>query len=206
VVIGASVWALTIVAGLVLLWNHASAPAAAGQSPQRWPETVRVGRAHDRATLVMAAHPQCPCTRASLEELNALMARVSGRIEAHVLFYKPADAPTSWERTDLWRLAAAIPDVHPIQDTDGVEAARFGALASGHVIVYDADGALLFSGGITGSRGHAGDNAGRTAITALVQGHTSARSRTPVFGCALGNDARTPRPRGPATPSAGGSL
>jgi hypothetical protein len=203
VVIGAGVWALTIAAGLVLLWNHASAPAAAGESPQRWPVTARVGRAHHRATLVMAAHPQCPCTRASLEELNALMARVAGRVEAHVLFYKPADAPDNWERTDLWRLAAAIPGVHAIQDADGVEAARFGALASGHVIVYDADGALLFSGGITGSRGHVGDNAGRTAITALVQGHASMRSRTPVFGCALANHTRTPRRSGPA---AGGAL
>ena len=50
---------------------------------------------------------------------------------------------------------------------------------------YDARGALLFSGGITGARGHAGDNAGRRAIVALLN-RSPARSRaTNVFGCSL---------------------
>ena len=45
---------------------------------------------------------------------------------------------------------------------------------SGQVVVYDAKGALLFSGGITAARGHMGDNAGRDRITALLRGDTAA--------------------------------
>ena len=41
------------------------------------------------------------------------------------------------------------------------------------------------SGGITGSRGHAGDNAGRTAILALLHRETSGRDGSFVFGCSL---------------------
>ena len=63
----------------------------------------------------------------------------------------------------------------------------FGALASGQTMFYDADGTLQFSGGITASRGHSGDNAGRSTITALLFNGKSAVRSTPVFGCYLGN-------------------
>ena len=137
----------------------------------------------------MAAHPHCPCTRASIGELNALMARTGGTLEAIVLFERPDAMPDGWERSDLWESAAAIPGVRAVRDVNGVEAARFGALASGQTMVYGADGALLFSGGITGARGHMGDNAGRSAIVALAHGDVPAVSRTPVFGCALAGAA-----------------
>jgi hypothetical protein len=52
-------------------------------------------------------------------------------------------------------------------------------------MLYDVNGRLLFSGGITGSRGHAGDNAGRTAILALLHREASGRNDTFVFGCSL---------------------
>jgi hypothetical protein len=45
----------------------------------------------------------------------------------------------------------------------------------------------MFAGGITESRGHSGDNAGRSAITAMVLGETlpKAAGHTPVYGCPL---------------------
>jgi hypothetical protein len=70
-----------------------------------------------------------------------------------------------------------------------VEAGRFGAETSGHTLLYGADGRLLFSGGITASRGHAGENAGESAIIALVNHQTPLRSQTLVFGCSLTNHA-----------------
>ena len=51
-----------------------------------------------------------------------------------------------------------------LRDDDGAEARRFGAETSGQTLLYDARGALAFSGGITGARGHAGDNAGRASL------------------------------------------
>jgi hypothetical protein len=44
---------------------------------------------------------------------------------------------------------------------------------------------LIFSGGLTGSRGHAGDNAGRASVIALLDHGTPSRRSTSVFGCSL---------------------
>ena len=65
---------------------------------------------------------------------------------------------------------------------------RFGAETSGYVLLYDTHGKLLFKGGITGSRGHAGDNAGESAIVALLEGEKPVLTRTKVYGCSLLNE------------------
>jgi len=44
----------------------------------------------------------------------------------------------------------------------------FGAETSGDVLLYDIHGAIAIQGGITGSRGHAGDNAGENTILFFV--------------------------------------
>lgn len=70
-------------------------------------------------------------------------------------------------------------------DDNGAEANRFHAATSGQTLLYDAAGRLLFSGGITGSRGHSGDNAGQTAIVSLVNSGAAELTETSVFGCPL---------------------
>jgi glyoxylase-like metal-dependent hydrolase (beta-lactamase superfamily II) len=102
-----------------------------------------------------------------------------------VLFYRPRQFPAGWERTDLWRSAAAIPGVTVLVDPDGLEAERFGAKTSGHVLVYDSAGRLLFSGGITGSRGHEGDNDGSDSVLRLLTHGPPPRRHTLVFGCPI---------------------
>ena len=116
-----------------------------------------------------------------------MMARLRGKVDAYVLFLKPRQSGTEWEDTDLRRSAAAIPSVTVLSDIDGVEAQRFGAETSGHTLLFDRDGRLLFSGGITEFRGHLGENAGERAIESLVNGEATAQTGTPVFGCGLVN-------------------
>lgn len=54
---------------------------------------------------------------------------------------------------------------------------RFGAYTSGQVMLYDTDRRLAFNGGITGSRGHEGNNKGRQAITDWIDtGHAERAS------------------------------
>jgi hypothetical protein len=113
------------------------------------------------------------------------MAHSQGRLTAYVLFLKPTDFSEDWEKTDLWRSAASIPGVTAMIDDQGAEANRFHAATSGQTLLYDAAGSLLFSGGITGSRGHSGDNAGQAAIVSLVNSGAAARTETSVFGCPL---------------------
>jgi hypothetical protein len=190
-------WMLTVCTGLVVLQNYENRPGLAATPPSRWPAGSHLERAAGRATLVMLVHPGCPCSRASIEELDRIMARSQGLVSAHVLFFKPREFAEGWEKTDLWQKAAAIPGVEPRRDDDGAEASLFRAATSGQVVLYDASGALRFSGGITPSRGHAGDSEGRQGILALLTANEAPRrARTPVFGCSLRDpDAPTQSPR-----------
>jgi len=150
--------------------------------------------ATNRYTLVLFLHPQCGCSRATVEELDQLMTHCRDRLHVAVYVLQPSQESEAWSRTSLWSGAAAIPGVEVHADRDGIFADRFGARTSGEAFVYDATGQLRFAGGITGSRGHAGDNAGLAAVMELVQQPTHAPVsvvRTPVFGCALkGNSPR----------------
>lgn len=180
------VWILGVTVGFAALDRHAATPGESSPAPSQWPSTSRLSRAPaPRWTLLLFAHPKCPCTRATVAELEVLMAGSKSRVDAKVVFVRPAGVPTDWERTDLWDRASEIPGVVTGVDESGVEATRFGALTSGQVLLYDAAGALRFSGGITASRGHSGDNAGRTAIEDLLAGRSDTLARTPVFGCQL---------------------
>ena len=180
-----ALWLLIIGAGIKIIRGYESTPGVAAAAPARWPPDSRIQPAADRPTLVMLAHPHCPCTRASIGELARLMTQAQGRVTAYVLFVKPPDFSEGWEQTDLWASAAAIPGVTVMRDDDGVEASRFGAATSGQTVLYDAAGKLIFSGGITGARGHAGDNAGRTAAVSLLTTDESQQKETPVYGCSL---------------------
>jgi hypothetical protein len=110
-----------------------------------------------------------------------------------VLFVRPRRLSEDWEKTDLWRSAERIPGVRVLSDVDGIEAARFGAQASGQTLLYNVGGELQFSGGITVSRGHAGDNLGESSIVSLVTGGESSTNHTSVYGCSLHDPERAVR-------------
>jgi hypothetical protein len=133
----------------------------------------------------MFAHPRCPCTRASIGELALLMAGSQGLVNAHVLFVKPKGMNDEWVMSDIWKKASAIPGVVVQADAEGIETSRFHSQTSGEVLVYGGDGRLMFQGGITVSRGHSGDNEGRSSIQSLLRKQTPAETMTPVFGCSL---------------------
>ncbi|MCA9279820.1 MAG: hypothetical protein H6815_09565 [Phycisphaeraceae bacterium] len=110
-----------------------------------------------------------------------------------VLVYAPESMPADWERTSLWNLFSDIPGVHVVSDYNGEEIQQFGASTSGECLLFDPSGNLVFSGGITGARGHVGDNAGSANIVAFSRGHQIHTAQTPVFGCSiLGNQNELP--------------
>ena len=184
-------WAGTAVLGGRALLKYENSPGEVGRVAPAWPPNSAVQLASDRPTLVMTVHPLCPCTRASVAELAELMARVQGKVRAYVLVYTPRETGSDWQNSDLRRAAADIPGVTVLSDIDGEEAERLGAETSGHAFLFDPTGRLVFNGGITASRGHAGDNAGESAIVSLINDHASKRSQTFVFGCSLKNRAQT---------------
>lgn len=180
-----AIWLTAVSAGLHVLWVYEHTPGSAAGVPGRWPAHSRIPRASECPTLIMFAHPRCPCTRASIGELAVLMTHCQNQVKACVVFFQPKGSSQDWPHTDLWRSAAAIPGVTVRSDEDGMEAKCFQATTSGHVVLYDALGKLVFSGGITSSRGHAGDNVGRSKLTQWLHHETAAGSETPVFGCSL---------------------
>ncbi|HLJ54935.1 MAG TPA: hypothetical protein VKT77_07830 [Chthonomonadaceae bacterium] len=179
-------WLAAIAAGMRTLMAYEATPGVPARSGETaWPQGAAFRPAAGRPTLVVFAHPRCPCTRATIAELDSLMARLRGRLDVVVLFYRPARFPRVWEHTDLWRSAAAIPGVSVATDVDGVEARRFGAATSGQALLYDAAGRVAFRGGITPVRGEPGENAGSRAIAQVVEGARTGPAVAPVFGCAI---------------------
>ena len=183
-VLAGALWLCGIGTGLVALTRYSLTPGVEQARVARWPEGTRLARQTGRPVLVMLAHPKCPCTRASMAELAQLMAHADGRADAFVLFLRPEGLEDGWEQGELWRSAASIPGVTVLRDPGGVEAKRFGATTSGHVVLYGADGRLRFSGGLTVARGHVGDSPGRTAMERVLR-EGGEGGDTPVYGCAL---------------------
>ena len=180
-----AVWMAARAFGARVLFKYETTAGRVGFVSSTWPSVSIVPRQADKPTLVMVAHPHCPCTRASVGELAQVMAHAVGKVNAYVLFVKPPDAGADWDDTDLRRSAAAIPGVTVLTDENGTEAARFGAETSGHTLVFDREGTLVFSGGITASRGHAGANTGENAVLTALSQQPVVYNRTPVFGCSL---------------------
>jgi hypothetical protein len=184
--IGAALWLGVMASAYVAVWRYKTTPGeTSAKAPPRAPAALDRLRTPGRATVVMLAHPKCPCTRASIAELAVLMSRVGDTARAVVLFMTPAGGPGGWDQGESFERARAIPGVAVATDAGGVLAAELGASVSGHTIAYDASGRLLFSGGITASRGHVGDNAGRLRLEALLRGSEKGLGASKVFGCGL---------------------
>ena len=183
--VGLLVWTTAVAFGFQVLVNYELTPGSNHPRLARLPEGNRLALDHSQPNLVMLVHPQCPCSRASVGELEKIMTECRGHISATVLFFAPATESIDWTHSDLWRRASAIPGVSVQADPNGRTAAQMGVTTSGHVLLFDTTQTLLFSGGITGARGHEGANAGRSAVVALALGRTTKIRSTPVFGCAI---------------------
>jgi hypothetical protein len=183
---GIVLWLTAVGYGLVYLGRYETAPGEQHAStPKVFPVDSVIRRDDNRAALLFFAHPKCPCSKASLNEIARLMPEVEGRLSVFVVLSKPADAPADWTDTDLRRGAEKIPGVTVVIDENEIETDRFSARTSGTALLYDKDGNLRFQGGVTRARGQEGDNAGRSAISDIVNNNASEQDETSVFGCPI---------------------
>lgn len=184
-----ALWLGLVAAGLAMVAAYDNRPGVSAKAAASWPEASRLPRAAGLPTLVMVVHPRCDCSRASIAELAELMARAPVRPRAYVAILKPNGLPDDWDVTGIRQAAMRIPGVKVIRDEGAREARSFGAETSGQMYLYDASGRLLFSGGITAARGHAGDSVGRTAILSLLKHEPTSVQTSSVFGCSLSSPA-----------------
>jgi hypothetical protein len=185
----AAIWVTGIAVGLQAIHQFESTPGESGTSADSWPVASKIKPIVGKTTLVMLVHPECSCTRASFSELNEIMSRSEGRISAWVLVAKLGlnDDHHALDRNP-------IAGVNFLADADGREARLFGARTSGQVFLYNSVGHLLYSGGITGARGHAGDNIGRRLLVQAVATGLPQTRQVPVFGCALSDTKKATTP------------
>ena len=178
-------WGLAVAGGSLYSFTYQMTPQKTLRADTQWPGSSICELSENQSTLVMFVHPRCPCSRASLNELAVLLTRCRSRIAAHVMFVRPDSYDDDWARTDLWSSASSIPGVDPHIDGGGAERQKFGARVSGEVFLYDTSGMLIFHGGITAGRGHAGDNEGRAAIESILLRGSEQTTTAPAFGCSL---------------------
>jgi hypothetical protein len=172
----ASCWVVLVLCGFWRWERYDRTAGAAGLG------TTQADKAAGRWRLTVFAHPHCPCSRATLRELDAL-ARANPALATRVLFVRPSDSPSGWERGDAWDAATGILGVEVACD-DGAAAGACGAKTSGHAVLTDPTGRAVFRGGLTRARGRAGTSEGRNAVEAWVGGGTGAAVAR-VFGCPL---------------------
>lgn len=196
--LGAAVAAWAVLAVTLFAWvaHEKLSEGNRGPSPPHWPSDSALVRAGGKRTVVMFLHPECPCSRASLDELNLVMndARAAENTETLIVFYNLGTPAAPNVESGTWTQARRVPTATRVIDLDRTEAARFGARTSGFVVAYDVDSTLLYSGGLTDSRGHQGDNVGRRSLLALLQHTPALATERPVYGCALEEPATVGRP------------
>jgi hypothetical protein len=178
-------WCTCAGAGLWSMLNYELTPAKTDTARTKWPSSSSLALDPVHPTLVLFLHPKCPCSRATLYELSVLVSDCQSGLAVQILLVRPTSTLDGWEQTELWRTAKQIPGVVVRTDLDGIEAKNFRATTSGQAFLYGLDGRLLYQGGLTASRGHEGDNAGRAALTSLVTTGQANKSRSAVYGCAL---------------------
>ena len=183
-IVSALLWATTIGAMVRAIRRFESTPGRAADALQSWPSTSRIPRAPGEWRLVMLIHPHCSCSRASLSELERIIEKSPRSLRTYIVVYRPSDFANGWEKTDVFTSASRLPRTRIVLDQDGHEARLFHGFTSGQTYLYDGDGKLRFSGGITLLRGHAGFNSGSAEVMNIVRSNAGSGTH-PVFGCAI---------------------
>ncbi len=176
-------WASSLLCGFGFWMNHDS---IAGSIPSAIADEQAVKtEGSKRFQLWLFAHPYCPCTRATLQELSRTLVDCS-EVDVHIQLFRPKD-DVSPERPSgtAWEQIRQVPGVQVDWDEEGREAKRHGAVTSGHLLLFHPDGSLLFSGGITRARGYTGGNVAEQALRARLKGETTEYISFPVYGCPI---------------------
>lgn len=182
--VAGALWLATIAAAFEAIRRFEVTPGLPASAPRAWPAASTVPRTAGKWSLVMLVHPHCSCSRASVQELGAIVEKAPHDVQTTVLVYRPHEMAEGWERTGVYEAATRLQRTRVLLDRDGAEAARFGGFTSGQTFLYDGDGRLRFAGGVTSLRGHAGLNSGRADVIRIASERNGTGSH-PVFGCAI---------------------
>ncbi|MGB7345858.1 MAG: RedB [Pirellulaceae bacterium] len=141
-----------------------------------------------RQALFIFYHPHCPCTTATIRNLERLAGRFAEPTQVWAIAFCPSATPESWVDSATTKRLVANVGASLLADTDGKIAMQFGAKTSGHVMLYNAQRQLTFSGGITPGRGHEGDCAASDDLLRSIHGEFDETKKWPVHGCPISRE------------------
>lgn len=187
-----TIWTISVGIGFVWMTDYSTRPGIPAVVSAKLPPNIFSDSDSKLPKLILFIHPKCSCSRATLGELERIVAVTKDLVEVKIIFYKPDSEPSEWVETGFWQRAKTIPGVK-ISTMSEEEIEKFGVITSGQTLLYDSDGNLVFSGGITLSRALEGDNKGRQIIETYLQGGKVLDREAPIFGCSLTSAVITPK-------------
>lgn len=188
------VWLSTAAIGFAVMLQHdfdfetVTATSKTDAMFQQWRESEGWDN-QQQAILVLAVHPQCPCTANTIRELETCLTQATISVRCVVLQFAPEkhDMREQWSQTHTMQQIKRIPNVQVIEDPMGSLASSMGLDVSGTLLAADTSGTVVFRGGITGSRSCVSDNAGSSSLASFLSGVTPRLATSPVYGCRLGS-------------------
>jgi hypothetical protein len=178
--------------GWYQLFLFSSTPGEQFAAPASWPQDIpalpaTLPSGGHTPLLLVFVHPRCSCTPATLEQFDQLLDSTPTPVQVALVVYRSKavsqQAPGA-EQAPMLRVHSQA-RIQVLPDTNGLLARRFGAATSGEIVLYSANGHLLFQGGITPMRSQTGNSAGADALrNALATGAIQAKAAS-VFGCKI---------------------
>ena len=189
------IWLASAIGGIAWLTVEAAETGERHTVPSTWPDDVVAMRPHREATLLVFLHPRCPCSLATLAELERLLPLAKKPIDTWLIYGIPSTADAGWRETSTWKRGEGIANTQQVFDPGGQLAQQFGVATSGDCLLYHADGNLAFQGGITPSRAHEGNCLGQADLLLALNENARNVRDLPVYGCPLVIEAKLDRPR-----------
>jgi len=186
-ILAVTFWLLAIGSGYCWLMAKSFQARQLVEDPVLDLKTVHM-LSNTRPTLFVFLHPECPCSAATVEELARISERCNGELKILGIFSDYSTLPHPPHQSGMWNKLESILGARPLLDDDAHLRRSFHASTSGECFLLGPDAHVLYHGGITSARGHAGPSSGGDAIISSFNGDTMGIVTAPVFGCTLDND------------------
>lgn len=180
-----ALWGTTVLGCVIAMTAYSNLPGLQQNTSSTWPVDSAIKLDSDVPTILLFLHPKCPCSLATVRELQRGLGNDSQAISIRIGLFCPVGRDDSWTDTQLKANAEQAFQGSTFVDREGAEATRFGAITSGQVFAFSPAGECLFRGGATSARGHEGHNLGVQALQQIVAGKPTSCTTTPVFGCPI---------------------
>lgn len=184
-------WLAAIATAMAALADYMHTPAPQAAPADAWPDTLEPLDAGVH-TLVLAVHPRCPCTVATVRQLEKLRDTPEHPLRIRAYAFEPArpDQPRDWRDTDVTRILERH-GARVIPDPEGNAATTLRLTTSGHAVLFDPNANAVFQGGLTHARGVAGPSAAVVNINRVLAGQPHPLNTTHVYGCPIHNPQHT---------------